>query len=190
MPPLPLFLNIEGSPVLVVGGGRAAFLKLRALFRAGAKVTVIAKRLSPKVAALVSRNKTCTVRLRNATPRDVLVRYRLLFPLTDDESLNTRLVAAARAKRIWVGGSGDPARADFAFGATVDQAGVRVAISTGGASPALARLLARRLKTAMRDLLPHGTLAALPDRKAIRAQERNADRRRTRLVRAARQSVA
>ena len=190
MPPLPLFLNMEGSPVLVVGGGRAAFFKLRALFRAGAKVTVIAKSLSPKVAALVAQNKTCTVLLRKATRRDVLLRYRLLFPLTDDESLNYRLIEAARAKRILVGGSGDPSRADFSFGATVDHAGACVAVSTGGASPVLARLLALRLKAAMRDLLPLGTLAALPNRKAIRAQVKSPTRRRARLARAARQSLA
>jgi len=189
MPPLPLFLNMEGSPVLVVGGGRAAFLKLRALFRAGAQVTVIARSLSPKVAALVAQNKTCTVLLRKATPRDVLVRYRLLFPLTDDETLNARLVEAARAKRIWVGGSGDPARADFAFGATLDHAGVRVAISTGGVSPVLARMLARRLKAALRDLLPRTSLAALPSRTAMRAHVPSSPRRRARLARAARQSL-
>jgi uroporphyrin-III C-methyltransferase/precorrin-2 dehydrogenase/sirohydrochlorin ferrochelatase len=189
MPSLPLFLHVEGTPVLVVGGGRAAYLKLRALFRAGAEVTVIAKALSPRVAALVARHPSCVVRLRPATRRDIVARYRLVFPLTDDEAVNASLTAAARAKRIWVGGSGDPARADFAFGATVDHGGIRLAVSTGGRSPALGRRLAQRLKATLAELLRADALAGLPDRQRTRTLVPDPRRRRARLDRAARQAL-
>jgi precorrin-2 dehydrogenase/sirohydrochlorin ferrochelatase len=147
---LPLFVDLAGRQVLVIGGGRAAERKLPALLGAGALITLIALEVLERVHRLLRAAPGCTLLRRRADVRDVTAKYTLLFPLTDDRELNQRLSIAARAAKVWVAGSTDPDSADFHLGAVVDRGPVRLAISTGGGSPALARLAAQVL----RQLLP------------------------------------
>lgn len=147
---LPLFVDLSGRRVLVVGGGRAAERKLPALLGAGALITLIAPKVSEEVRRLLHASPTSQLLRRRAGVRDVTKEYALLFPLTDDRRLNQRLSIAAKAAKVWVAGSTDPDSADFHLGAVVDRGPVRLAISTGGGSPALARLAAQVL----RQLLP------------------------------------
>jgi siroheme synthase-like protein len=147
---LPLFVDLSGRRVLVVGGGRAAERKLPALLGAGALVTLIAPRVLERVRRLLRDAPGCRLLRRRARVQDVTSEYALLFPLSDDRELNQRFSIAARAAKVWVAGSTDPDSADFHLGAVVDRGRVRLAISTGGDSPALARLAAQVL----RQLLP------------------------------------
>lgn len=161
---LPLFVDLSGRRVLVVGGGRAAERKLPALIAAGALVTLIALRIREGVRRLLCESHGELLQ-RRARVQDVSAKYMLFFALTDNSRLNRRLRAAARAAKVWVAGSTDPKGGDFHFGAVVDRGLVRLAISTGGRSPTLARLAAEVL----RHLLPE-TLAS--DATALRRQQR------------------
>lgn len=174
-----------GRRALVLGGGRGATFKIRALLRAGAQVTVIAPWLSPTIKRLLHKSTSLEYRARKATLRDVRTCYTLIFPMTDDEGLNTKLALVARRKRIWVGGSSDPERADFSSAACVQRGPVRLAISTGGASPALAGLLARRINDFLKTAIPANFITATPTRMSLRQSQTDPKKRRRILAKAA-----
>jgi precorrin-2 dehydrogenase/sirohydrochlorin ferrochelatase len=181
---LPLFVDLNGRRVLVVGGGRAAERKLPVLLEAGAVVTLIAPKVLEPVRRLLHAWPHSQLLRRRASVHDVTAKYTLFFPLTDDSELNQRLSAAAREAKVWVAGSTSPDNADFHLGAVVDRGPVRLAISTGGASPALAGFLAELL----RQLLPEsleGTLSSLrQERQRLRATLGRPARRRTLIAQA------
>jgi precorrin-2 dehydrogenase/sirohydrochlorin ferrochelatase len=178
---LPLFVDLADRRVLVVGGGRAAERKLPALLDAGAVVTLIAPKVLESVRRRLHASPLSQLLRRCARMQDVTAQYALLFPLTDDPELNQRLSVAAREAKVWVAGSTSPDGADFHLGAVVDRGPVRLAISTGGASPALAGLLAEVL----RQILPESLNGDLRlERQRLRAALDTPARRRALLTQA------
>ena len=182
---LPLFVDLAGRCVLVVGGGRAAERKLPALLNAGAVVTLIAPKVLESVRRLLHASPLSQLLRRRARVQDVTAKYTLLFPLTDDCELNERLSVAAREAKVWVAGSSSPDGADFHLGAVVDRGPVRLAISTGGAAPALASLLAEILRQLLPETLDGDTTALRLERQRLRAAVGTSARRRALLVQAA-----
>jgi uroporphyrin-III C-methyltransferase/precorrin-2 dehydrogenase/sirohydrochlorin ferrochelatase len=152
---LPVFLDVRGQPCLVVGGGQVAGRKAELLRRAGAQVTM-------------------TTEFRE----EELGRYALVIAATDDNAANRAVAAGARARRIPVNVVDQPALCSFIMPSIIDRAPVIVAVSSGGASPVLARLLRARLET----LIPagYGRLAALAAafRDQVKARFEPAQRRR------------
>jgi uroporphyrin-III C-methyltransferase/precorrin-2 dehydrogenase/sirohydrochlorin ferrochelatase len=173
---LPIFLDIREQPCLVVGGGEAAARKAALLLRAGARVTVQAPGLSAAFDADLAGGR---VAHRAADFRDEdLAGFALAIAATDDNDVNRAVAAAARARRIPVNVVDQPALCTFIMPSIVDRAPVIVAVSSGGASPVLARLLRARLES----LVPagYGRLAALAAafRDRVKARFRPAERRR------------
>ena len=173
---LPLFVRLKGEPCLVVGGGEVAARKVEMLLRAGARVHVVAPRLCSALADSVQAG-TVAWSAKAFTENDVAA-FRLAIGATDDPAVNTEVSAAARARHVPVNVVDCPELCTFIFPAIVDRSPVVVAISSGGASPVLARLLKMRLET----LVPaaYGRLAQLAER--FRASVKRAiaepDRRR------------
>jgi precorrin-2 dehydrogenase/sirohydrochlorin ferrochelatase len=155
--------------VLVVGGGRAAERKLSSLLDAGAVVTLIAPKVLESVRRLLHASPYGELLRRCARVQDVTAKYMLLFPLSDDPELNQRLSVAAREAKVWVAGSTSPDGADFHLGAVVDRGPVRLAISTGGAAPALAGLLAEVLRQLLPESLDGDATALRLERQRLRA---------------------
>lgn len=141
---LPIFLDLSQRRVLIAGGGHVAERKLPALLEAGARITLIASRILPAVRALLREHQ---VHERPAHPEDVTPDFTLFFPLTDDPEVNQALTAAARKSGVLVAGCSDQHESDFFMGAVVERGPVRIAISTDGHSPALARKLAAWLRS-------------------------------------------
>jgi siroheme synthase-like protein len=137
----PAFLDLEEKPVLVVGGGAVALQKVRALTAAGAKVTVVA----PEALPALRRGKDLTWLRRPFRDADAAGGWRLVVAATDDEPLNARVSAACRKRGVWANVVDRPALCDFILPAVRRQGPVTFAVSTGGASPALAKFLAGRL---------------------------------------------
>jgi precorrin-2 dehydrogenase/sirohydrochlorin ferrochelatase len=137
----PVFLDLAGRPALVVGGGAVALRKARALAEAGARVRVVAPSLRPEFAA--DGRFECV-----AAPYDRrhLEGARVVVAATDDEATNARVAADGRAAGALVNVVDRPALCDFIVPAQVRRGDLRVAISTGGASPMLARRLRERLE--------------------------------------------
>jgi uroporphyrin-III C-methyltransferase/precorrin-2 dehydrogenase/sirohydrochlorin ferrochelatase len=141
---LPIFLRLEGRLAVLVGGGEIAARKIELLRRAGARIRVVAPVLAPQLATLDGIEH----RARRFHPDD-LDGAELVIAATDDRAVNAAVAAAARARHLPVNVVDDPALCSFIMPAIVDRGRVVAAISTGGASPVLARLLRGRLELAL-----------------------------------------
>ena len=156
---LPIFLKIEDRPCLVVGGGKVAARKIALLARAGAHITVVSSELCSNVKTLVEQdNVTCVERPFREEDMDGVV---LVIAATDDEAVNRAVAELAHQHRIPVNVVNAPDLGNFIMPSIVDRSPVQVAVSTGGASPVLARLLRARLES----FIPaaYGRLAHLVD---------------------------
>lgn len=173
---LPILLDIRAQPCLVVGGGEVAARKTALLMRSGGHVTVIAPALHTVFDDYLATGKI-THRTTAFSAADV-IEYAVVIAATDDEAINRMVAAAAKARRIPVNVVDQPALCSFIMPSIIDRSPVIVAVSSGGASPVLARLLRARLET----LVPagYGRLAALVGsfRNQVKARYKPAERRR------------
>jgi uroporphyrin-III C-methyltransferase/precorrin-2 dehydrogenase/sirohydrochlorin ferrochelatase len=144
---LPLFMNVQGSPCLVVGGGEVAARKAALLARAGAELHVVAPELSPGMREVLEA-ASGKHSARGYEPSDV-ASVQLVIAATGDRELNARISQDARAQRVPINVVDDPELCSFIMPAIVDRSPLLVAISTGGASPVLARLTRGRIETAV-----------------------------------------
>jgi uroporphyrin-III C-methyltransferase/precorrin-2 dehydrogenase/sirohydrochlorin ferrochelatase len=165
---LPLFLDLRDVPVVLVGGGEVAERKARLLASAGARLTIVAPDLSPVLAARVERGEARHV--PGTFEPQHLDGARLAVAATSDIAVNEAVAAAARERNVWVNVVDDAERSTAIVPSLVDRSPVIVAISTGGASPVLARRLRERIERLLEDSL--GPLAALLARWRPRLLER------------------
>lgn len=136
-------LDLQGVRVLVVGGGRVAAQKLKGLPRA-AVVAVVSPALSSG-ARVQARRLGASVRLRPFRGSDASGK-RLVFACTEDPAVNAAAARAARASGAWVCVADDPAKGDFQVPATGRAGRLQFTLSTGGASPAMAKALRREFE--------------------------------------------
>jgi uroporphyrin-III C-methyltransferase/precorrin-2 dehydrogenase/sirohydrochlorin ferrochelatase len=159
---LPIFLRLGDRPALVVGGGEIAARKVALLRRAGARVTVAAPLLGAELAALAAAGGVCH-RPIFFDPQQIdpsgFDGMTLVIAATDDPALNAAIAAAAERLRLPVNVVDDPAHCSFVMPSIVDRGPVVVAVSTGGVSPVLARLVRARIDWALPDGI--GRLAEL-----------------------------
>lgn len=141
---LPIFLNIKEKPILVAGGGEVAARKVSLLLHAGAAVRVIAPELCPALAALRDRG---TIQHRAGTFEEGdLDTCHLVFAATDDPDVNKAISELAAARQLPVNVVDQPELCSFIMPSIIDRSPVVAAVSTGGASPVLARLIRTRLE--------------------------------------------
>jgi len=141
----PIVLELAGRRCLVVGGGPVAERKVAALLEADARVTVVSPRVT---AALRAHAETRRIHLvaRGYRCRDVAGQA-LVFVATDDPAVNAAVARDARARGVWVNVADDPAHCDFTLPSILRRSALTVAVSTGGASPALARAIREELES-------------------------------------------
>jgi siroheme synthase-like protein len=140
----PVFLDIAGKPVVVVGGGEVALRKAEGLLDAGAEVTVVSPALHPDLQALVSQGRVRHVAREYA--RGDLEGYFLAFVGTDDRSVNAAVSREGRQRRVWVNAVDDPPNCDFIMPGIVQRGDLVIAVSTSGTSPAMARKMREELE--------------------------------------------
>ncbi len=157
---LPIFLNVRERPVLVVGGGEVAARKISLLIRAQARIRVIAPELCPALEAL-KQNGTIEHAARGYEASD-LDGCNLVFAATSDATVNRTISEQAKARNLPVNVVDQPELCSFIMPSIIDRSPVVAAVSTGGASPVLARLIRTRLEA----LIPaaYGRLAELARR--------------------------
>ncbi|NNF17571.1 MAG: uroporphyrinogen-III C-methyltransferase [Gammaproteobacteria bacterium] len=144
----PLFADLHNRDVLVVGGGAVAERKVRLLLKAHAHVTIIAPRLSTTMKSWAEGGQVEW--LRRKFDDDDMTPYVLVYAATDDGSVNQRVYTVATAAGKLVNTVDQKDLCTFISPAIVDRSPVIVAISTGGASP----VLARRLRSMLEIQLP------------------------------------
>lgn len=160
----PIFMDLRGQSVLVVGGGQVASRKIRLLLRAGADVRVAAAELCETVGAWAEAGRLAVI--GPAYEAWQLRGVRLVFAATDDSALNRSVFRDAEQRCIPVNVVDDTRHCRFISPALVDRSPVQVAISTGGSSP----VLARRLRGWIERLLPTGLGAVAAAAARLRAE--------------------
>lgn len=150
----PLFADLRGQRVLLVGGGEVAERKSRLLLEAGARVEIVAREMGAVTGAVTW--------LAREFDESQLEGAALVVAATSDAGLNERVAVAARARHVLVNVVDDAARSSFIVPAIVDRSPLVIAISSGGVAPVLARLVRERLETLLEESL--GDLAGLLER--------------------------
>lgn len=136
----PIFMDLNGRRCVVVGGGAVGGRKARKLLQARAEVVVI----SPEIQAELE-SVAVEVHHRPYREGDLKGAY-LAFAATSVREVNAAVVREARGLGVPVNVADDPAEGDFVLPATLRRGGLQVAVSTAGASPALARSIRRELE--------------------------------------------
>ncbi len=158
---LPLFHNSEHLRALIIGGGRVALRRAKALIHAQVTCDVVAPDCQAELAALIDDNGGA-VQQQAFNPEVISKRYQLVLALTDNSDINAAIAEQAKALDLMVNVADDPSAGNVIFGATVDRTPLTIAINNGGASPVLSRLLRQQLD----QFVPkhYGALAALVGR--------------------------
>jgi precorrin-2 dehydrogenase/sirohydrochlorin ferrochelatase len=129
----PLFMDVSGKRCVVVGGGGVASRKARGLLGSGAHVVVVSPEVAPEIEAM-----DVAVERRPYAPGD-LAGAALAFAATDRREVNAAVAREATQNGIPVNVADRPTEGDFALPSVLRRGGLQVAVSTGGASPTLAR---------------------------------------------------
>ncbi|MEY2696194.1 MAG: uroporphyrinogen-III C-methyltransferase [Pseudomonadota bacterium] len=156
---LPVFLRVRGQPCLVVGGGEVALRKVHSLMRAGAKVTVVSPDLVEGLLALAVEGRIAHLEKRfEVADLEASV---LVVSATNRPEVNQEVYAAAQLRRLPVNVVDCPELCSFIFPAIIDRSPLVIAVSSGGASPVLARTVRAQLEL----LFPkaYGQLAAFAE---------------------------
>ena len=141
----PLFLKLEGRPVLVVGGGEIAEGKVSSLLHAGAFVHVVAPTATLAISAWAEEGRIQWHK-RSFAASDVSDQE-LVIAATSSPDVNHEVYAEVHRHRVLCNVVDDPPYCDFYFPAVVRRGDLQIAISTGGQSPALAQQLRLQLES-------------------------------------------
>lgn len=168
---LPLFLDLTDRLVLVVGGGPVGRRKARAARQAGAWVRLVC--LEPRPASESDEG----IEWRNESYQEAHLQDVVLVFACASTEVNRQVVEQARQRKIWVNRADAAEQGDFHLPATVRRGKLILALSTGGAAPALARALRQRLEEQM-DLLYTEWVNLLADLRPMLREHLDSSKRR------------
>ncbi|ALB68456.1 siroheme synthase CysG [Cronobacter dublinensis] len=141
---LPIFCQLRNRACLLVGGGDVAERKARLLLEAGATLTVNALAFAPQFEAWAEQGMLTLA--PGAFDARLLDECWLVIAATDDDEVNNAVSDAAEARRIFCNVVDAPKQASFIMPSIIDRSPLMVAVSSGGTSPVLARLLREKLE--------------------------------------------
>ncbi len=157
----PLFLKLNGKNCLVVGAGEIAARKIDLLTRAGAELTVVGKEISATVAGMVEKQKNITIQQKIFDASDLSGKF-LVVSATSNKETNKLVAELAGKNNQLVNVVDNPELCTFIFPAIIDRSPLIAAVSSGGASPVLARLLRAKLESTISPAF--GQLARLAEK--------------------------
>jgi precorrin-2 dehydrogenase / sirohydrochlorin ferrochelatase len=142
--------KLDGKTVIVIGGGAEAHRKVQGFLDSGATVWVISKDFSSEVAQLGEAHKVALLKTEIEDGKTFIhslnPKPHVLLAATDNSKLNHELIKTAKGYGSMVYAVDNPAMSDFILPAVAHVGDVKVAVSTGGKSPAVARLLRERIE--------------------------------------------
>ncbi|AVF02545.1 MULTISPECIES: siroheme synthase CysG [Devosia] len=141
---LPVFFDLRGKRVVVIGGGEPAAWKIELLAAAGARVDVFAEEVCEELSALAPTS--IILHPRPWTPADLTGAALAIADIEDDAEAHA-FIAAAKAAAVPYNVIDRPEFCQFQFGAIVNRSPVVVGISTAGAAPILGQAMRRRIET-------------------------------------------
>jgi precorrin-2 dehydrogenase / sirohydrochlorin ferrochelatase len=140
----PVFIELEGKRVVVVGGGSVACRKVQALLECGARIHLAGRALTPELQEMVEREAIHF--LGREFKDEYLNNSFMAIAATDDKELNHRISACARERGVLVNAVDQPPDCDFIVPSILKRGDLQIAISTSGKSPALARRIRKGLE--------------------------------------------
>ena len=144
---LPIFCQLRNRDCLLVGGGDVAERKARLLLDAGARLTVNALAFAPQFQAWADAGALTLA--QGDFDESLLDSSWLVIAATDDDGVNARVSDAAEKRRIFCNVVDAPKQASFIMPSIIDRSPLMVAVSSGGTSPVLARLLREKLEAVL-----------------------------------------
>ena len=146
MPQLfPMFVKLAGRECLVVGGGPVAESRIESLLACGARVRVVAPSVTPAIAGWWRADRL-TWRARGFQPADLDGKF-LVIAATSQPEVNEAVFRQSQAAGVLCNAVDEPDRCHFYYPAVVRRGDLQIAISTSGASPALASRLRGELES-------------------------------------------
>lgn len=149
----PIFVEMKGRRILVIGGGHVSAEKVRGLLAGEADVTLVSPELNDELREHVEAGRIRHVG-RAYQDADLDGGYELIMVATDDGAINAEVAAGGKKRGIWVNAADDQKHCDFILPSVVRKGKITLAASTSGASPALARRLREELDAYLTDDMP------------------------------------
>lgn len=137
-------IGLENRRIVVIGGGKVAARKVTGLVDAGARVEIISPEVCEGIRALAENGKVDIIR-RAYQPGDLSGAF-LVIAATNDPEINHRIWVEANQANCLVNVADDPKHSTFILPAVIRRGEITISISTGGASPALARRLREKIE--------------------------------------------
>ena len=155
---LPVYIDIRNQRCLVVGGGEIAARKAGLLVRAGGNISVVTETVSSSMESVLSTATDSQLFVRRYETSD-LDDAHIVIAATDDETVNRQVSEEAKARKLPVNVVDNPKLCSFILPAIIDRSPIVIAVSSGGQSPVLARLIRAKLESTIPG--SYGKLAAL-----------------------------
>ena len=161
----PIFLKLEELNVLVVGGGKVGLEKLNAIINnsPATRVTIVADNISEKIKKLAQKYPNIFLKEKNFEPAD-LDDKDIVIVAINDKTTSSYIRAIAKEKKVLANVADKPDLCDFYLSSVVQKGNLKIAISTNGKSPTMAK----RLKETLDDALPNKLDKILTNMETIR----------------------
>ncbi|MFI5194566.1 MAG: bifunctional precorrin-2 dehydrogenase/sirohydrochlorin ferrochelatase, partial [Chitinophagales bacterium] len=161
----PVFLKLEGLEVLLVGAGKVAMEKLSAIIgnAPATSITVVGTEIAEAVKAFAGLHDAIRLIERPFEPED-LDDKDIVVVAVNDKSVSNYIRVLAKQKKLLVNVADTPELCDFYLGSIVDKGNLKIAISTNGKSPTMAK----RMKEQLNELIPDEIEGVLQNMHTIR----------------------
>ncbi len=147
----PIFLKLDEIQMLIVGGGNVGLEKVKFILRQSpeAKIKVVSKEFHPEIIRLAIENSRIQIAERSFKEED-LKGIKIAIVATNNSALNAEILQLANTKNILTNVVDNPKLCDFYTGAVMKKGAIKIAVSSNGASPTLAK----RLRDVLEEVIP------------------------------------
>lgn len=163
----PVFLKTHQLKVLIVGGGNVAHEKLHFLLKSSpnSRVTVIAPKIKSEIKAFLTGHYFLELEYREFQEQDI-AGYDIIIAATENKKINQEIYQSAKQFRKIVNVADTPDLCDFYLGGVVTKGNLKIAISTNGKSPTMAK----RFRELFEEVLPEEVDESLESLYEIRSK--------------------
>jgi len=144
----PIFLKLENIHILMVGAGMVGTEKLSFILKNSpdAKITIVALHIADEIKAHANSNKNIIIQEKKFEADDIQ-KHQIIIAATNDKTLNKAIYDIAKSKNILINVADTPDLCDFYLGSIVTKGDLKIAISTNGKSPTLAKRMREMFET-------------------------------------------
>ena len=166
----PFFLQLDKLPCLIIGGGDVAERKIDLLIKANADITIVSIEFTNYILEVAKKNNIKCITQKYSDNILKENKYKFVIAATNNVSLNEKIARDCDKQNIIINVVDQPEICDFIFPSILERGDITVAVSTGGASPVLARVLRTKLET----MVPsnYGKLAEIVSKNRINVRNK------------------